>query len=69
MSGAAFRLPPAFTLWAPVVLSFAVQVPAAFWFALHGRIELAHIALLVGVALVGPLALIAARRLPGPVVA
>jgi signal transduction histidine kinase len=64
-----FRLPPAFTLWAPVLISFAVQVPAALWISTRGHFPLGSAALLVGIALIGPLSLIAARRWPGPVVA
>ncbi|MGN6324841.1 sensor histidine kinase [Pseudolysinimonas sp.] len=63
------RLPRAFTLWAPVLASFAVQVPSAVWIAASQGGSHAMLLLLVGIALVGPLALIAARRWPGPVVA
>jgi signal transduction histidine kinase len=66
-------------LWLPVAISFVVQVPAvlfqrnagggAHWRGLAAPSDpgefLAHLAL----ALVGPLALIGARRFPGPVVA
>jgi signal transduction histidine kinase len=64
-----FRPPPAFVLVAPVVISLLVQVPAAIGIALWLRpgwaIGLAQVAL----AAVGPLALLASRRLPGPTVA
>jgi signal transduction histidine kinase len=62
-------------LWLPVVISFFVQVPAVFvqWRAGH-RLDLAaasttDLAIGVALALVGPIALIGARRFPGPVVA
>jgi signal transduction histidine kinase len=63
-------------LWLPVIVSFLVQVPAVFlvWHAatrqvVHATLAPGALALGLGVALVGPLALIAARRFPGPVVA
>jgi len=63
--------PPArVRLIAPVVLCLLVQVPASVWVAahaghgLHWRVLL-HLAL----AVAGPLALLAARRFPGPMVA
>ena len=71
--------PPAFglskwsRLWIPVILSFIVQVPATFvtWSGgRHGALMRADpTALDVVVTLVGPLALIGARKYPGPVVA
>ncbi len=64
-----FRLPRILTLWVPVLLSFLVQVPAALWIATAQHLALAPAAVLIGIALVGPLALIGARRWPGPVVA
>jgi signal transduction histidine kinase len=64
-----FRPPPAFALVVPVVISLLVQVPAAVGIALWLRpgwpIGLAQVAL----AAIGPLALVASRRLPGPTVA
>ena len=65
----AWRLPPAVTLWVPVILSFLVQVPAAIWIARTSQAEPAEAALSILLALAGPLALIGARRWPGPVVA
>jgi signal transduction histidine kinase len=63
-------------LWLPVLISFFVQVPAVFFdWRLFGGTRLEHwdspreAALHFLVAIVGPLALIAARRYPGPVVA
>ncbi|MBG6239694.1 signal transduction histidine kinase [Mycetocola sp. CAN_C7] len=62
-------LPPAVRLWLPVVLSFLVQVPATLvilWrFAPAETPAVATAA--VAAAAAGPLALIAARRFPGPV--
>ncbi len=64
-------------LWVPVLLSLLVQVPAVF-VRFHPGQGLDNVAkstslpvLLVelGIALIGPLALISARRFPGPVVA
>jgi signal transduction histidine kinase len=53
----------------PVVVSLLVQLPAAlYWFVhLQNRTLLGLAS--VGLAIVGPLALLAARRFPGPVVA
>ena len=69
------RSPRWVRLWIPVIISFFVQVPAVFvqWRAEH-RVELssattAQLAIALGLALVGPIALIGARRFPGPVVA
>ncbi len=64
-----WRTPRWFTLWMPVIISFMVQVPAAIfasrWTALSPR----DTGIAVLIAVIGPLALIAARRFPGPVVA
>jgi signal transduction histidine kinase len=68
-------------LWLPVIVSFLVQVPAAFWvwrrgprgprFPWHDGFPTdgGEFALGLSIALIGPIALIAARRAPGPVVA
>lgn len=62
-------------LWIPVVISFFVQVPQVFfeWAGRGERLRARPLSddLLVDlvVALIGPISLIAARRLPGPVVA
>jgi signal transduction histidine kinase len=62
-------------LWLPVILSFVVQVPAAVFtwrfrqMATFADDDPLRFAARIGLALLGPLALIAARRYPGPVVA
>ncbi|QEO10235.1 sensor histidine kinase [Protaetiibacter larvae] len=56
-------------LWVPVVLSALVQLPAATIGVRIAQPEPWIGALTIALAAVGPLALIAARRLPGPVVA
>jgi signal transduction histidine kinase len=61
--------PKAVTLWLPVVFSFIVQVGFAGWSIRFGGLPPREALLLLGLAIVGPLALIAARRFPGPVVA
>lgn len=70
------RASRAVRLWLPVIISFLVQVPAVFliWHVTNRRPVLVHLStgqllLGLGIALIGPLALIAARRFPGPVVA
>jgi signal transduction histidine kinase len=70
-----FRLSAWSRLWLPVLLSFVAQVPAAvaLW-RYRGLPQLSdtdprQLLIGVGLALLGPLALIAARRFPGPVVA
>ncbi|WP_349897905.1 sensor histidine kinase [Parafrigoribacterium soli] len=72
----ASRFPPVARLWMPVIVSFLVQVPAVFfvWHPAVRHLVLARpgggeLLLALLVALVGPLALIGARRFPGPVVA
>lgn len=64
-------------LWLPVLFSLLVQVPAVF-VRFHPGQGIDNVArstampvllLELGIAVIGPLALIAARRLPGPVVA
>src|SRR4051794_32817651 len=64
----AWRMPPAVTLWGPVILSFFVQVPAAIWIARAAQLDPATATLTIALAALGPLALIGARRFPGPVV-
>ena len=65
-----------FRLWVPVIISLLVQLPNVFVTWTMGRgpsrveFESPTAALLaIGLAIVGPLALIGARRFPGPVVA
>jgi signal transduction histidine kinase len=69
------RSPRWVRLWLPVIVSFFVQVPAVLvqWRGEH-RIDPAagsgrELAVALALALVGPIALIGARRFPGPVVA
>ena len=69
------RSPRWVRVWLPVIISFFVQVPAVLvqWRAEH-RLDAAagsprELALALALALVGPIALIGARRSPGPVVA
>jgi len=57
------------TLWLPVLVSFAIQVPAAIITSRFAGLSPRDTALSILIAMVGPLALIAARRFPGPVVA
>ncbi len=70
-----FRLSGPARLWLPAIVSFVVQVPAAvFTWRLRHVSALAdddpwRFAVRLALALLGPLALIAARRFPGPVVA
>ncbi|UFS60074.1 sensor histidine kinase [Subtercola endophyticus] len=61
--------PRALFLWLPVVISFVVQVPAALFQARQHPEWGSAAVLMVLLALVGPVALIFARRFPGPVVA
>lgn len=66
--------PRAIRLWAPVVISLLVHLPAVF-LAIRDHVLVANtespvqLAASVALALIGPLALIGARRFPGPVVA
>jgi signal transduction histidine kinase len=64
-----WRAPKWFTLWVPVLVSFAIQVPAAIFMSRFANLSARDTALTLAIAVVGPLALIAARRFPGPVVA
>ncbi|NQX34465.1 sensor histidine kinase [Herbiconiux sp. VKM Ac-2851] len=71
-----FRFSGRAALWLPVIVSFVVQVPATVWLARLGRAfegsladEPWRLAARLGLAVVGPVALIFARRFPGPVVA
>ena len=63
-------LPASARLWLPVVLSFLVQVPATILILLRFEpVPFPLPTVIVGVAALGPLALLAARRFPGPVTA
>jgi signal transduction histidine kinase len=62
-------MPKWVTLWLPVIVSFAIQIPTAMWVSRFLNLSPRDTALSILIAAVGPLALIAARRFPGPVVA
>jgi signal transduction histidine kinase len=64
-----FRPPAGFVLLAPVVISFLVQVPAAIGIAFWQHVGWPAGLLQVGLAAVGPRALLGARRYPGATVA
>ncbi|MBF4574225.1 sensor histidine kinase [Herbiconiux sp. VKM Ac-1786] len=71
-----FRFSGRAALWLPVIVSFVVQVPATVWLARLGRAfegslgdEPWLLAARLGLAVAGPVALVFARRFPGPVVA
>lgn len=65
----AWHAPGWATLWVPVIISFLIQVPVAFGLARVYGLSTTQELISVGIALLGPLALIGARRFPGPVVA
>ncbi len=65
----AWHMPRWATLWIPVILSFLVQVPVAVAFVRLYHLGQTQALITIGIALLGPLALIGARRFPGPVVA
>ena len=64
-----WRMPRWASLWLPVILSFLAQVPAALVFVRIYHQTPTQALITIGIALLGPLALIGARRFPGPVVA
>ncbi len=64
-----WRMPRWASLWIPVIVSFLVQVPVAIAFVRIFQLSQTQGLISVGIALLGPLALIGARRFPGPVVA
>jgi signal transduction histidine kinase len=64
-----WRMPRWASLWIPVIVSFLVQVPIAIAFVRIFHLSQMQGLISVGIALLGPLALIGARRFPGPVVA
>src|SRR5690606_2611905 len=59
----------ALRLWVPVVISALVQLTGAAWILRMTQPEPPTAALTIALAVAGPIALIAARRLPGPVAA
>lgn len=61
--------PKALTLWLPVITSLLVQVGFSLWAFRTGVLAPREALLSFGLSLIGPLALIGARRFPGPVVA
>jgi signal transduction histidine kinase len=63
------HIPKWVTLWVPVFASFVPQVLAAIWTLRVGDYAPRESLGILALAMVGPLALIAARRFPGPVVA
>lgn len=56
-------------LWVPVVLSALVQLPASLWLVKTAEPEPWQAITTIALAALGPVALIGARRFPGPVVA
>src|SRR5690242_12903851 len=56
-------------LWVPVFLSAVIQIPAAVWLVKVTDPDFAVAVATVSLAVVGPVALIGARRFPGPVAA
>lgn len=64
-----WHMPKWATLWLPVIVSFAIQVPAAVFVSRFTGLAPRETLLSILIAAAGPLALIAARRFPGPVVA
>lgn len=64
-----WRAPRWVTLWVPVVLSLVPQLFAALWTIRIGDFAPRETIGILALAVVGPLALIGARRFPGPVVA
>lgn len=64
-----YRMPRWATLWLPVIISFVVQVPVAIGLIHVYSLTPTQSLITLGIALLGPLALIVARRFPGPVVA
>jgi len=64
-----WHMPRWASLWVPVILSFLVQVPIAIAFVRIFQLSQTQALISIGIALLGPLALVGARRFPGPVVA
>ncbi|HYI34273.1 MAG TPA: histidine kinase dimerization/phosphoacceptor domain-containing protein, partial [Glaciibacter sp.] len=67
-AGPGAGVPRALRLWLPVVISFLVQVPAVSFMVARNHDNPGGYFPVV-LAMVGPLALLGARRFPGPVVA
>ena len=59
-------MPAAVRLWLPVIVSFLIQVPAVVFLSLHFSDD-GNVLPAIACAVIGPLALIGARRFPGPV--
>lgn len=68
-AGQRFRPPPAVALWVPVGVSFLVQVPATIAVSWWQHVPPAYATVSILLAAASALALIAARRWPGPTVA
>jgi signal transduction histidine kinase len=68
-SGPRFRPPPGVTLYVPVVLAFLIQVPATIAISWWQHVHPQAAALSVALAAASALALLGARRWPGPTVA
>ncbi len=64
-----FRPPPGVTLFVPVVVAFLLQVPPTIAISVWQGIPAPHAALSVALAAASALALLGARRWPGPTVA
>lgn len=64
-----WRMPKWATLWLPVIISFVLQLPVSVIASRINHLSPRDTALSILIALIGPLALIGARRFPGPVVA
>ena len=64
-----YRPPRWAGVWLPVIISFLTQVPVAIGLIRVYELTTAQSLITLGIALLGPIALIGARRFPGPVVA
>lgn len=62
-----FRIPDRAKLFVPVIVSLLVQVPASIYWLV--RLGGTAAVVTLGLAVLGPLALLIVRRLPGPIVA
>ncbi|RKT31203.1 signal transduction histidine kinase [Microbacterium sp. AG1240] len=63
-----FRPPPGVTLFVPVIVAFVLQVPATIAITAAGRSWGPNAALAIALAAASALALLGARRFPGPTV-